>query len=53
MKTYKVATQTPTAANLSKRTRQSSLLFNGAQTGTTLATLAAFLEPKLPPYKGE
>jgi hypothetical protein len=45
--------QTPTAANLSKRTRQNSLLFNGAQTGTTLPTLATFLEPKLPPYKGE
>ena len=43
----------PTAANLSKRTRQSSLLFNGAQTGTTLTALAAFLEPKLPPFKGE
>ncbi|HEV7670668.1 MAG TPA: hypothetical protein VGS22_19285 [Thermoanaerobaculia bacterium] len=39
-------------ASLSRRTRQSSLLFNGDKLGTTLA-LAAFLEPKIPPFKGE
>jgi hypothetical protein len=41
-----------TVANSSKRSRLDSLLFEGAKLGTTLA-LAAFLEPKIPPYKGE
>ena len=53
MNTCNEVSLTRTVANLSKRTRQSSLLFNGAQRGTTLAALAAFLEPKLPPFKGE
>ncbi len=53
MNTRNEVAQTPAAAILSKRTRQSSLLFNGARTGTTLPVLAAFLEPKLPPYRGE
>jgi hypothetical protein len=53
MNTRNDVSQIHPAANLSKRTRHGSLLFNGAQTGTTLPTLAAFLEPKLPPYRGE
>lgn len=39
-------------ARLSRRTRRSALLFNGDKLGTTLA-FAAFLEPKIPAYKGE
>jgi hypothetical protein len=41
-----------TVANPSKRSRLDRLLFEGTKLGTTLAS-AAFLEPKIPPYKGE
>lgn len=30
-----------------------ALLFTGAALGTTLLTLGATIEPKLPPYRGE
>ncbi len=39
-------------ANPSKRSRLDRLLFEGTKLGTTLAS-AAFLEPKIPPFKGE
>jgi hypothetical protein len=39
-------------ANLSKRARLASLLFDGAKLGTTLPA-SAFLEPKLPRLSGE
>lgn len=38
--------------NPSLRSRLDSLLFQGTRFGTTLAS-AAFLEPKVPPFKGE
>jgi len=37
----------------SRQARLQALLFTGAALGTTLLTLAAAAEPKLPPYKGE
>jgi len=41
-------------ANLSKRARLASLLFDGARLGTTLPSPAAFVEvPKLPPGASE
>ena len=40
-------------SGLSRRARLQALLFTGAALGTTLLTLAAAAEPKLPPYKGE
>lgn len=51
MKTRNEVGQAHTAANLSKRSRQSSLLFNGTQTESTLPMLSEFLEPKLPPLE--
>jgi len=46
----------PSDAHASKPPRQArlqALLFTGAALGTTLLTLGATVEPKLPPYKGE
>jgi hypothetical protein len=37
----------------SRRARLHALLFAGAALGTTLLTLGATADPKLPPYKGE
>ncbi len=53
MNTRNEVNQTNGVAGPSKRTRQTSLLSNGANLGTTLLVPAAFLEPKLPPFKGE
>jgi hypothetical protein len=36
-----------------QRTRRNSLLFDAAKLGTTLPSVAALVEPKLPPYVGE
>ena len=43
-------THTP---KLSRQARLQALLFTGAALGTTLLTLGAAAEPKLPPFKGE
>jgi hypothetical protein len=53
MNTRNEASQTNDVANPSKRTRQTSLLSNGTNLGTTLLVPAAFLEPKMPPFRGE
>jgi hypothetical protein len=37
----------------SRRDRLHALLFAGAALGTTLLTLGAAADPKLPPFKGE
>jgi hypothetical protein len=37
----------------SRRARLDALLFTGAALGTTLVTLGAAVEPKLPPFRGE
>ncbi|HEX3482986.1 MAG TPA: hypothetical protein VHT91_48585 [Kofleriaceae bacterium] len=37
----------------SRRDRLHALLFAGAALGTTLLTLGAAVDPKLPPFKGE
>jgi len=36
-----------------RRDRLRALLFSGAALGTTLLTLGAAIEPKLPPFRGE
>jgi hypothetical protein len=48
-------TQKPTPPYIkpSRRARLHALLFAGAALGTTLLTLGAAADPKLPPYKGE
>jgi hypothetical protein len=37
----------------SRRERLHALLFAGAAAGTTLLTLGAAADPKIPPFKGE
>jgi hypothetical protein len=37
----------------SRRDRLHALLFAGAALGTTLLTLGAAADPKLPPYRGD
>jgi hypothetical protein len=37
----------------SRRARLQALLFAGAALGTTLLTLGAAAEPKLPPFRGD
>jgi hypothetical protein len=43
----------PATGEPSRETRLRALLFGGAALGTTLATLAVFLDPKLPRWVGE
>ena len=41
------------ASKPSRQARLQALLFTGAALGTTLLTLGAAAEPKLPPYRGQ
>jgi len=41
------------ASKPSRQARLQALLFTGAALGTTLLTLGAAIEPKLPPFRGE
>lgn len=41
------------AVKPSRRARLEMLLFAGAALGTTVLTLAATMEPKLPPFRGD
>ena len=43
----------PPAPTPARRERLHALLFAGAALGTTLLTLGAAADPKLPPFKGE
>jgi len=42
-----------TTIKSSRTTRLHALLFTGAALGTTLLTLGAVVEPKLPPFYGQ
>ena len=54
MKRHDQTDRSSTPARKSSRTaRLQALLFTGAALGTTLLTLGATIEPKLPPFKGE